>query len=272
MSLSLVLTLLVSAAMHAALLAFGPSVELASSFAERTQLNVELVNREVPIPDALLPKPLPEVPLPMPLDLASLLEQEKAPARDLSMTMKGKFEAPAPGALPDSKPLPPPPTVEMPKPVDIPAKAFTGQALGADAGVREIILPARQMEKPRGLAPGKSVLVPDAERRIQEEVARLRASRRKRRATIAGPVAKRRILFRPKPPGVERLESTTEIVLRFWVLPDGTVGRVIPVRKASAYLEGVASNHLKRWRFSPLPPGAAGEEQWGEVTFHFRLR
>ena len=114
-----------------------------------------------------------------------------------------------------------------------------------------------------------------ADRKMLDELSRLnfsRPSQKKKRTAIAGPAARRRILFQPKPPKLERLESTTEIVLKFWVLPDGTVGRVIPTRKASAYLEGLASNHLKRWRFSPLPPGAGDKEQWGEITFRFLLR
>ncbi|MDE0331910.1 MAG: energy transducer TonB [Nitrospinae bacterium] len=279
MSFSLILTILISIAIHMGLLLLGPAVKLAPIFAKQPErMEVDLVRHEVPIPEALLPKVLPEVPLPEPLDLSRMLQNQAMAQRDLNMDVKTKLEAPDPGELPRSEPLPDAPALEMPKPVIAPGGIPSMGALQADGALDEIVLPINEKAgESRGLKRRKKVALPgsDSDRKMLEQLSRLSFSRspvKKRRTNIAGPAARRRILFQPKPPKLERLESTTEIVLKFWVLPDGTVGRVIPTRKASAYLEGLASNHLKRWRFSPLPPNADDKEQWGEITFRFLLR
>ncbi|MCY3824991.1 MAG: energy transducer TonB [Nitrospinae bacterium] len=279
MSFSLVLTILVSIALHMGLILLGPAVKMPTIFAGQPErMEVDLVRREVPIPEALLPKVLPEVPLPKPLDLSRMLQKEVMTERDLNLDANTKLEAPDPGTLPESKPLPDAPALDMPKPLLTPGGIPSVGALQADGALEDIVLPIEEKAgESRGLKRRKKVALPASEtdRKMLEQLSRLsfsRPSRQKRRTNIAGPAARRRILFQPKPPKLERLESTTEIVLKFWVLPDGTVGRVIPTRKASAYLEGLASNHLKRWRFSPLPPGAEDKEQWGEITFRFLLR
>lgn len=279
MSFSLVLTILVSIALHTGLILLGPAVKLPTIFAGQPErMEVDLVRREVPIPEALLPKVLPEVPLPKPLDLSRMLQKEVMTERDLNLDANTKLEAPDPGTLPESKPLPDAPALDMPKPVLTPGGIPSMGALQADGALEDIVLPIEEKAgESRGLKRRKKVALPTSEmdRKMLEQLSRLsfsRPSRQQRRINIAGPAARRRILFQPKPPKLERLESTTEIVLKFWVLPDGTVGRVIPTRKASAYLEGLASNHLKRWRFSPLPPGVEDKEQWGEITFRFLLR
>ena len=279
MSFSLILTILISVAIHTGLILLGPAVTLGPIFAGQTErMEVDLVRREVPIPEALLPKVLPEVPLPEPLDLSRMLQKRSLGDRDLNLDVKTKLVAPEPGELPESEPLPDAPVLEMPKPVLAPGEIPSMGALQAGGALDEIVLPVDEKAgESRGLKRRKKVALPgsEADRKMLEQLSRLnfpRSAGRKRRINIAGPAARRRILFRPKPPKLERLESTTEIVLKFWVLPDGTVGRVIPTRKASAYLEGLAANHLKRWRFSPLPPGAEDEEQWGEIAFRFLLR
>ena len=279
MSFSLVLTILVSIALHMGLILLGPAVKPPTIFAGQPErMEVDLVRREVPIPEALLPKVLPEVPLPKPLDLSRMLQKEIMAERDLNLDANTKLEAPDPGTLPESKPLPDAPALDMPKPVLTPGGIPSTGALQADGALEDIVLPIEEKAgESRGLKRRKKVALPvsETDRKMLEQLSRLsfsRSSRQKRRTNIAGPAARRRILFQPKPPKLERLESTTEIVLKFWVLPDGTVGRVIPTKKASADLEGLASNHLKRWRFSPLPPGAEDKEQWGEITFRFLLR
>jgi TonB family protein len=90
-------------------------------------------------------------------------------------------------------------------------------------------------------------------------------------AQIKGPAAERRVLFQPPLPK-PTVESETEIELRFWILPNGTVGRVVPLKKANPRLEALAINYLRNWRFDPLPPDAAPEEQWGVIPFKFRIR
>lgn len=85
---------------------------------------------------------------------------------------------------------------------------------------------------------------------------------------IQGPVAKREPLFRPLPPKVH-VQMESEITLKFWVRPDGVVGRIIPERKGDAALEAAAIRYLERWRFTPLPMHESQVEQWGIITVRF---
>lgn len=85
---------------------------------------------------------------------------------------------------------------------------------------------------------------------------------------IQGPVAKREPLYQPPLPSVQ-IQTESEIVLKFWVRPDGVVSRVLPVRKGDANLEAVAMRYLEGWRFTPLPPHEPQVEQWGTITIRF---
>lgn len=84
---------------------------------------------------------------------------------------------------------------------------------------------------------------------------------------IKGPAARRQVLYRPSPPKVT-VERETAVLLKFWVRPDGTVGRIVPLRKGDPRLEAVAIRFLRGWRFNPLSERA--EEQWGTVPIVFR--
>jgi TonB family protein len=90
-------------------------------------------------------------------------------------------------------------------------------------------------------------------------------------AHIKGPAAERRVIFQPPPPSTT-VESETEIELRFWILPNGTVSRVIPMKKSDPRLEALAINYLRNWRFNPLPTDAEPVEQWGVIPFKFVIR
>ncbi|MFQ6672062.1 MAG: energy transducer TonB [Candidatus Tectimicrobiota bacterium] len=84
---------------------------------------------------------------------------------------------------------------------------------------------------------------------------------------ITGPAARRHVLYRPAAPKVT-VERETAVLLKFWVRPDGTVGRVVPLRKGDPRLEAVAVRFLKGWRFNALSEQA--EEQWGTIPIVFR--
>ncbi|MBI3326132.1 MAG: TonB family protein [Nitrospinae bacterium] len=88
---------------------------------------------------------------------------------------------------------------------------------------------------------------------------------------IQGPAAERQVIFQPPPPNAT-VESETEIELRFWILPNGAVSRVIPITKSDPRLEAVAITYLRTWRFNPLPPDAKPVEQWGVIPFKFVIR
>ena len=62
--------------------------------------------------------------------------------------------------------------------------------------------------------------------------------------------------------------SNASITVRFEVRPNGTVGRIIPLRKMHAELEMEIMRTLRSWRFNRLPKGIQ-QPQWGTVTFRF---
>jgi hypothetical protein len=88
---------------------------------------------------------------------------------------------------------------------------------------------------------------------------------------IQGPAAERQVIFQPPPP-TATVDREIDIELRFWILPNGTVSRVVPLKKADPRLETLAINYLRHWRFNPLPTDAAADEQWGIIPFKFRIR
>lgn len=61
------------------------------------------------------------------------------------------------------------------------------------------------------------------------------------------------------------------ITVRFSVRPDGTVGRVQPLRRTDPDLENEVIRTLRTWRFNRLPSGAPQVEQFGVITFRFVL-
>jgi len=77
-------------------------------------------------------------------------------------------------------------------------------------------------------------------------------------------------------PTVQPLPNyTTEveavITVKFQVKPNGSVGRIIPLKKMNAELEKEVLRTLRNWRFTPLPSGVPQQPQWGTITFRFVL-
>lgn len=86
---------------------------------------------------------------------------------------------------------------------------------------------------------------------------------------IRGPVStKRTVVFKPPPPRSTKAEG--EIELKFWVLADGTIGRIIPLKRGDPLLEEEAIRYLKQWRFNPLIDSK--EEEWGIIPIRFVLK
>jgi TonB family protein len=88
---------------------------------------------------------------------------------------------------------------------------------------------------------------------------------------IKGPAGKRKILYKPEIPEV-KIDQEGEVELKFWVLSDGSVGRVFSLLRGDAELERIAINYIKQWRFNPLDEGGSTVEQWGTITVKFRLK
>ena len=71
------------------------------------------------------------------------------------------------------------------------------------------------------------------------------------------------------PDGVKK---EVNIKLQFTILPDGTVGTIIPKIKADTRLENAAINSLRQWRFEALSPRQKQVEQTAVIIFPYRLQ
>jgi hypothetical protein len=94
---------------------------------------------------------------------------------------------------------------------------------------------------------------------------------------ITGPASKRKILHREDftlPEWVERQGVSMEGQLKFWVLPDGSIGRV-GVEKTFGSLRDHHKLHswlisvFRKWRFSPLV--GDDRKEWGIITIKIKL-
>jgi protein TonB len=74
----------------------------------------------------------------------------------------------------------------------------------------------------------------------------------------------------PQYPDGVRKEAN--IKLQFTILPDGTVGTIIPKIKADTRLENAAINSLRQWRFEALSPNQKQMEQTAIIVFPYRLQ
>ena len=95
-------------------------------------------------------------------------------------------------------------------------------------------------------------------------------------ALIAGPIADRRVITFASPayPDWAKRDGVEgSVTLYFVVRSDGTVKENVLVQKTAGFedFDESARSALRAWRFEPLREGRAGE-QWGTITFHFRLR
>jgi protein TonB len=70
----------------------------------------------------------------------------------------------------------------------------------------------------------------------------------------------------------EGVSKQIDIKLQFSILPDGTVGKIIPLMKADTRLEMAAINSLRNWRFEPLREGQKKSEQSVVIIFPYRLQ
>jgi len=85
---------------------------------------------------------------------------------------------------------------------------------------------------------------------------------------IEGPIKGRAVAYRPAPPQAN-ITINIELRFRFWVLPDGSVGEIIPVKRGNAELEQIAISYLKQWRFEPLPSNVPQQQVWGTIPIKF---
>jgi TonB family protein len=95
-------------------------------------------------------------------------------------------------------------------------------------------------------------------------------------ARLVGPVADRQLVSYKLPEYPEWAKSEgvgATVKLYFVVMPNGRVKENILIQKTSGFqdFDKNAIAALRTWRFEPLGGGETGE-QWGSITFNFRLR
>ncbi|UPT72840.1 MAG: energy transducer TonB [Elusimicrobiota bacterium] len=92
--------------------------------------------------------------------------------------------------------------------------------------------------------------------------------------SLDGPVGNRRIVSRVAPSSpdwvaVRNLDLT--VIVRFQVLPDGSVKQGAVIQKTSGFpeIDARALKALSKWRFQPVPAKSGAAEVWGRVSFRF---
>jgi TonB family protein len=88
---------------------------------------------------------------------------------------------------------------------------------------------------------------------------------------IKGSLVSRKILERPNAPEVKS-KVEVEIELTLWVLPNGTVDRVVPFVNGDTELERIAVQYLRQWRFAALSKDQPQVVQWGTIPVKFKLQ
>jgi protein TonB len=87
-----------------------------------------------------------------------------------------------------------------------------------------------------------------------------------------GGQGKRGILSYIIPSYPEGVQKEIDIRLKFSIMPDGTVGTIIPLTKADTKLENSAIHSLRQWRFEPLSKNQSQLEQTAVIVFPYRLQ
>lgn len=113
----------------------------------------------------------------------------------------------------------------------------------------------------------EAALTPDAATTLAEELEQ--AKPLDLNTQIEGPLRGRAIVYKPTPPQLTDIENDVELRLKFWVLPDGTIGEVIPLKRGDARLEQIAIAYLKQWQFEPLRSDVPQEKIWGTIPIIF---
>jgi TonB family protein len=94
---------------------------------------------------------------------------------------------------------------------------------------------------------------------------------------ISGPLAQRKIVSMPLPSYPQWAKSRgieAEVVIRFFVSGEGKVRDRMILERTSGYreLDQLSMEALKKWIFAPLDSGSEEADQWGIITFRFRLK
>jgi len=146
-------------------------------------------------------------------------------------------------------------------------------ALHRESAPRPVPLELRRVEEAAPVPVAASIA--DAPKAKAAQRSENTARRELAGATLLGPVANRKLLKYSTPvyPDWAKREGVEGSVrLYFIVGEDGKVKDNIVVEKTSGYpdFDANANTALSGWLFERLPGNQVGD-QWGEITFHFRL-
>lgn len=131
-------------------------------------------------------------------------------------------------------------------------------------------------ERPVARGGGGLSAIPAARPRDEPKLTPAEVARAKGALDISGPLAGRK-LIRARSPGypdwAKEKGIEAEVLIRFFVAPDGTVLDRMILERTSGYpeLDRLSMETLKNLLFVALPKGQQ-EDQWGIVTFRFRLK
>lgn len=276
---NLLIGLILSVLIHAYIVLWGPPLSMPTSTL-RSPPEVEVQLREWPVASPATPppeavqieeppaaKPVPAAKPALPPNTQALQDAVQTALRPVH---PGRVEVQLPERLPAL------PTLDSPQD---PIRLAEGlrDSLQYEPRPSDVAalpdLPAPELRRPEAKAlPPLPTLAPPARREpAPARPATITLPSPQVTSLIKGPAADRRVIFQPPPPNVT-VESESDIELRFWILPNGAVGRVVPVKKSDPRLEALAINYLRLWRFTPLPSDTLQDEQWGIIPFKFRIR
>lgn len=173
--------------------------------------------------------------------------------------------------------LVPPPTVGVPSvagaPAETPAPSTPSELTRSSAPAAPVALTRTEAGRtPTAAMP--TVSVPETRAATNVDAPTANTTRNVAGARLVGPVADRGLVASDTPvyPEWAKREGVeAAVTLYFFVLPDGRVKENILVEKTSGFsdFDDNAVAALRKWRFEALK--GAPREQWGRITFHFRL-
>jgi hypothetical protein len=280
-STNLLIGVVLSLLIHSYIVIWGPSLSMPTP-ALRPPPEVEVQLREWPAPPPSLPpletvkieEPPPAMPTPVP---------PAKPARPPNMqALQDAVQMALTPARPERAQVEPPeqlPALPISDAPHDPIQLAEGlrDSLQYESRLSDVAvlpdLPAPEHQRPEArVLPPLPALAPPARREmVPTRPATIALPFPQVAPLIEGPASERQVIFQPPPPSVT-VESESEIELRFWILPNGAVGRVVPVKKSDPRLEALAINYLRHWRFTPLASDTPQDEQWGIIPFKFRIR
>ncbi|MFC1522135.1 TonB family protein [Elusimicrobiota bacterium] len=152
----------------------------------------------------------------------------------------------------------------------------------ADAALQKIkpIAPAKiKKEEPKTFVASSKVDLSDLskKRKLDKTTLELTPKTSSKAVEISGPISARKILKRELPQypdwAKEQLINAS-VAFRFHVSSDGRVKEKIATVRTSGFnkLDKLARDALREWLFSPTSAQDQGRDEWGIITFNFKLQ